>query len=108
MKKSSSFSGQAFLIALKVAAYYGIFGVIWIIGTDLLVTNLPLAPGQMQMVQSLKGIIFVLLSLTVVFLAVWKEGRHVEKMSRELSTEEQRLSAIIEGTNPELSLIRKS
>ena len=99
MKKNNSFSGQAFRIALKVAAYYGIFGVIWIIGTDLLVTNLPLAPGQMQMVQSLKGIIFVLLSLTVVFLAVWKEGRHAEKISRELSTEEQRLSAIIEGTN---------
>jgi PAS domain S-box-containing protein len=99
MKKSSSFSGQAFRIALKVAVYYGIFGVIWIIGTDLLVTNLPLAPGQMQMVQSLKGIIFVLLSLTVVFLAVWNEGRHAEKISRDLSTEEQRLSAIIEGTN---------
>ncbi len=88
---------QAFRIALKVALYYGIFGVIWIIGTDLLVTNLPLSPGQMQRIQSIKGIIFVLLSLFVVFFATWKEGKQAEKVSKKLSKEQRERSVLLKN-----------
>ena len=99
MQNSDKFKGQAFKIALRVSAYYGLFGIAWIIGTDLLVTNLSLSPGQMQMIQSIKGILFVVLSISVVFLGVWREGKRAEDMSKDLSIEKQRLSSIIEGSN---------
>ncbi len=90
---------QAFNIALRVATYYGLFGIAWIIATDLLITNLSLSPGRMQQVQSIKGILFVLFSTLVVFLGVWREGKKAEEISRDLFREKQRLSSIIEGTN---------
>jgi len=99
MSENDHFAGHAARIAFRVAAYYGLFGVIWIIGTDLLLTSLHLSPGQMQRVQSFKGILFVLLSLTVVFLSVWREGKKVERASQDLSQEKKRLSSIIEGSN---------
>lgn len=95
MHNKDRLSGQAFRTALKVALYYGIFGIVWIIGSDLLVTNLPLSPGQMQRIQSVKGIIFVLLSLAVVSLAVWKEGKQAENMSKKLSQEKQEKSILL-------------
>lgn len=73
---------QAFWVALKVALYYGLFGAVWIIGTDLLVTNLPLSPGQMQRIQSIKGIIFVLLSLFVVFFLLERKANRPRRYRR--------------------------
>lgn len=100
MSDNESFTGQAINIAIRVAIYYGIFGVIWIIGTDLLVTHLPLSPGQMQKVQSVKGIVFVLLSLSLVFFAVWREEKQVEKkrsVESELKKSEKKFRNYVEN-----------
>ncbi|HDP89667.1 MAG TPA: EAL domain-containing protein [Thioalkalivibrio sp.] len=85
-------------LAGRCALYYGLFGIAWILFSDWLVSLAPLDAEQMRFVQSAKGIVFVALSVLLIYLMVRYETRHAERTARALASERQRLAAIIEGT----------
>ncbi|MBU0630019.1 MAG: PAS domain-containing protein [Candidatus Margulisbacteria bacterium] len=59
--------------AFRVTLIYAILGVIWIISTDLIIEALVTSPKQMTIMQTYKGIAFVLISTLTVFLVAYRE-----------------------------------
>ena len=76
--------------ALRVALVYGIFGVFWIVLSDLLVESLVEDPHYMTQLQILKGWTFVVASALLLFFLVGREMRSrkrsedVQERGREL------------------------
>ncbi|MBR9973136.1 sensor histidine kinase [Magnetospirillum sulfuroxidans] len=54
-------------IALRMALGYALFGCVWIVGSDQLVALLFSDPASLTLVQSWKGLCFVLLSAALIF-----------------------------------------
>lgn len=77
--------------ALRVSVYYGIFGSAWILLSDWAVNFLAHNAGEIQFLQTFKGIIFVLLSMLVVFLL----SHHESQRRRDIEGEAQQLHDIL-------------
>jgi len=71
--------------ALVIAVAYAAFGVLWIVGTDLLAQRVAAGPVEMARLQTLKGWAFVLLSAGLVYYLVhraFERHRRSERATR--------------------------
>lgn len=60
---------------LRIALYYALFGTLWILGSDYLVTTLAPSPGEAATWQTAKGWLFVVASAGVIYWLVRREIR---------------------------------
>lgn len=63
---------------LRIALWYGVFGLTWIFLSDRFIEQFNLSSEQLQTVQTLKGSLFVLASVVVVYVLALVEGRRTE------------------------------
>ncbi|TDX99383.1 sensor domain-containing phosphodiesterase [Thiohalophilus thiocyanatoxydans] len=84
--------------AARIAAYYGLFSIAWILLSDRFVSLVAVDAEALSMLQSAKGLIFVGLSTLLVFLLCVRENYRTHHAARALSEERQRLAGILEGT----------
>lgn len=75
---------EAFIIAIK----YLIFGTLWIIFSDSLVDYLF---DNTRLVQSIKGIVFVLASSGFIYLLTWQRIKEIVRTNKELKEVNERL-----------------
>ena len=80
--------------ALKYAAVYAIFGVIWILSTDQLVLLYTDDPDQRATLQTLKGWVFVFLSAAIVYGLVFAGQRNLKETNDRLDTALQQTSIL--------------
>lgn len=92
--KLPSLSGSA----LRVAIYYGIFGVLWILLSDWFVSVVAVDERAWHTLQSAKGLIFVGLSVALIFLLIYRENIKARRAVGQLAEERRRLDGILEGT----------
>jgi len=78
------FSSSAFFHAVKIALIYAVLGTLWIIFSDRLPAILSLPIKNELLYQSVKGIVYVVVSAGVIFLLVLKSFSSVEKINRQL------------------------
>jgi hypothetical protein len=65
-------------LPLRIAAWYGLFGLIWIFLSDWLVGRIGLDAAQLQTIQTLKGSVFVLASVAFVYVVAHLEGNKTD------------------------------
>lgn len=80
--------------ALFVAVSYVLIAAVWITLSDRLAAALIWAPGQMAWVQSVKGIGFVLVTGTLLYILVQQYARQLERRDRVLRSQHDRLAAV--------------
>lgn len=83
--------------ALRVAAGYALFGVIWIAGSDRLLEALVSDPHRITLFQTYKGWGFVAASTLVLYLVVRRELRERERVEAELRRSEVLHRALAES-----------
>lgn len=83
--------------ALLIAASYAVFGVVWILGTDLLVAGLAVGEAEARWLQTLKGWLFVLLSTGFLFVLVRRGSREYGATIREARDRGHRFRALVEN-----------
>lgn len=76
---------------LRVAVVYGVLGVLWIVLTDWLL--LQVGPDLARSAQVGKGLLFVLLSASLIFLLVRRELRKRAQLEEEREHLYRRLAA---------------
>ncbi|MDR9436673.1 MAG: EAL domain-containing protein [Thiohalophilus sp.] len=84
--------------ALRVAIYYGIFGILWILLSDWFVSVVATDERAWHTLQSAKGLIFVGLSVALIFLLIYRENIKARRAVEQLAEERRRLDGILEGT----------
>lgn len=67
-----------FLLPLRIAAWYGAFSLGWIFLSDWLTGQLGLTAEQLQTVQTVKGSVFVVASVVLVYVLVLVQGRRTD------------------------------
>ncbi len=90
----ATFRGRAWVVALQ----YAVFGVLWILLTDWLLVEIVPEPDRLALFQTFKGLVFIALSVAVIFLLVRRENRRAEFAAAELARQRQRLTSIIEAS----------
>jgi len=80
--------------ALFVAMGYVAIAAVWIALSDRLTTALTIGPEQMAWAQSVKGIGFVLVTGTLLFVLVLRYARQLERRDRVLRRQHDRLTAV--------------
>lgn len=80
--------------ALVVAVSYVLIAAVWITLSDRFAAALTWGPGQMAWVQSVKGIGFVLVTGTLLYLLVQGYARQLERRDRALRRQHDRLAAV--------------
>lgn len=85
MKENLSSSENKILvrIALRVSTIYFVLSSIWILISDKIVLNNFFGEDSLTRLQTLKGIFFVLVSSTVIFLLVLRSVRKINRLHRE-------------------------
>jgi diguanylate cyclase (GGDEF)-like protein/PAS domain S-box-containing protein len=84
--------------AARIAVYYGIFGVAWILFSDWLVLIVADDHEAVHSLQRIKGLLFVGLSVALIFLLIFHENRKSRAAIDALWDERRRLAGILEGT----------
>ncbi len=84
--------------ALRVAIYYGIFGVLWILFSDWFVSVVAVDERAWHTLQSAKGLLFIALSVALIFLLIYRENIKARLAVEQLAEERRRLDGILEGT----------
>ncbi|MDZ7663659.1 EAL domain-containing protein [Thiohalophilus sp.] len=84
--------------AARIAAYYGLFGIAWILLSDWFVSLVAVDADALSTLQSAKGLIFIGLSTLLVFLLCVRENYRTHRAAEALSEERRRLAGILEGT----------
>ena len=84
--------------AARIAIYYGIFGVVWILLSYWLVRSVAVDHEAVHTLHNIKGLLFVGLSVALIFLLIFNENRKNRTALEALWDERRRLAGIIEGT----------
>lgn len=82
--------------ALRFALYYAAFGIIWVLGTDLLATRIAPGISELQWLSTLKGWFFVLLSTGLVYLLAFANARSHERSIQVARDNEHRFRGLME------------
>lgn len=92
--------------ALKITFIYILFGVLWIFLSDLLLNKLFYQP-RLTYFQTLRGIVFVLVTSTVFFFILRSEFSKQATFSNKLAIESSRLFSLINSLPTLLCLLTK-
>ncbi|MBY0463865.1 MAG: EAL domain-containing protein, partial [Burkholderiales bacterium] len=87
------------MTALRIATAFLIFGIGWILLSDRLLETLVADPGMRATAQSIKGIVFVWLSTTLVYWLVRAAERRHAALDEEITQERDRLTQVL-NVNP--------
>jgi response regulator RpfG family c-di-GMP phosphodiesterase len=79
--------------AWKLSVIYFSYGLLWVVGTDGLISNFPVSVRAMQLIQSLKGTLFLIFSTALLYILV---TLHEERV--------RRLNAVQQEANDEIIL----
>lgn len=84
--------------AARIALYYGIFGILWILFSDAFLRLIVVDIEAYHALQSTKGLIFVALSVLLIYSLAYHEHRKSRLALASLHQERERLAGILEGT----------
>lgn len=104
--RPASPSRARFPPALRIATIYGVAAIAWILLTDYAVESLWGTQPWHPVVQSLKGVLFVLLSAVLIYVLVRREQRRREEASREISESERLLESTFRSLDDALFVVR--
>lgn len=82
--------------ALRFALYYALFGIIWVLGTDLLAARIAPGISELQWLSTLKGWFFVLLSTGLVYLLAFGYAKSRLRLVRAAKDAEHRFRGLME------------
>lgn len=82
--------------ALKFAVYYAVFGVAWVLGTDLLAEWIAQDEPGLRRLSTMKGWLFVLLSTGLVYFLALKSARSHERSMQTTKDAEHRFRGLME------------
>ncbi|WP_051273770.1 sensor domain-containing protein [Desulfotruncus alcoholivorax] len=85
---------QTFITTIKIIALYILFGGFWIYASDLTLNNLFYEP-RLTFFQTIKGLLFVLVTSIVFFFIIHKELSKQAAISSKLANESKRLFSLI-------------
>ncbi|MFP4374528.1 MAG: sensor histidine kinase [Spirochaetaceae bacterium] len=80
--------------ALRITAIYLVLGTLWILFSDSLILNIASGPTAIARLQSIKGVVFVVLTAAVIYVLLHHSFRRLYDTNRALedSTEQHRTS----------------
>ncbi|MFZ5628014.1 MAG: PAS domain S-box protein [Spirochaetota bacterium] len=85
--------------ALRVSFTYLAFGVAWILLSDALAHALLPGSDETRQLQTVKGLTFVLLSATLIYLLAWRELKLEQRYRLRLLSAESQLHQVAERTS---------
>ncbi len=71
---------------LKICIIYLAFGVLWIIFSDRLSLSLSTSQENLILISSIKGVLFVIVTMVLLFLLIRYFARHLREKNQELGT----------------------
>lgn len=83
----------------RVAVFYLVFGLVWIVLSDFVVGSRFFSAADQHVLQTFKGILFVLVSSGVIFFLLWFETNHIRRISRELEKSDVQLRHLLAGVD---------
>ncbi len=79
--------GRFFALApLKICIVYFVFGILWIIFSDQLFLSLTMPHGDLILISSIKGILFIVVTTVLLFLLIRHFTRRLQEKNKELWT----------------------
>jgi PAS domain S-box-containing protein len=81
------------LAPLKICLIYFIFGILWIIFSDQLFLTLAMPQGNLILISSLKGTLFIVVTTILLFLIIRHFTRRLQEKNEELWTAYEQLAA---------------
>lgn len=84
-------------VALKTVFAYLIAGILWILLSDYAVNTLPLQQFVIQELQTLKGVLFVILSAILIYSIIYRSVSAQEKILQRLHQKDERIQSIVES-----------
>lgn len=82
----------------RVASFYFVFGLLWIVLSDAMVGSGLFPDSVEHVLQTFKGIIFVLVSSGLIYFLLQVEASHIRRMNRELHRSDERLRLVLGNT----------
>lgn len=86
------------IAALRLTLGYLLLGALWILFSDHLLTALGLSVTQQEHVQSLKGLLFVALTSSLLYLVLHRYALQYRRARLELASNEERLRLALDAT----------
>ena len=86
--------GRFFALApLKICLVYFVFGILWIIFSDQLFLSFAMPQGDLILISSIKGILFIIVTTVLLFLLIRHFTRRLQEKNKELWTAYEQLAA---------------
>ena len=82
--------------ALRIALYYAAFGVIWVLGTDLLAERIATGEAELRRLSTAKGWLFVFVSTGIVYVLSFRYARSRERSIKVARDAEHRFRGLME------------
>lgn len=82
--------------ALRFALYYAVFGVAWVLGTDLLAERLAPGEAELRRLSTLKGWLFVLVSTGIIYVLSFRSAGSRERSIQVARDAEHRFRGLME------------
>jgi len=82
---------------LRLSLAYVVIAAVWIIASDRLVTLLVTDPDVRDVVQSIKGLFYILLTASLLYLFARREFKHSEAANRALAESEAKWRSLVEN-----------
>lgn len=95
-KPDRNLSGQR-SSALKIVAYYILFGCLWILFSDELLSSLIAQKDLLTRWQTIKGWTFIIVTAVMLYLLISRSLAQIQRSSSALATSEARFRRIVES-----------
>jgi PAS domain S-box-containing protein len=86
--------GRIFALApLKICLVYFVFGILWVIFSDQLFLSLAMPHGDLILISSIKGILFIVITTVLLFLLIRHFTRRLQEKNEDVWTAYEQLAA---------------
>jgi PAS domain S-box-containing protein len=86
-------------IAVKIVAFYALFGGLWILLSDSLLGWLVRDPDIITRIATYKGLLFIVTTSVLLYFLICRYIAHISDFNRQLKADEARFGAIIATTS---------